>query len=256
MIPGTASIFSENLGTKKLWITSSERSLKTTGWPLGRYSCGGDDFFPPPRIGELEGELALRHVDGDLALLASPRWSAGPCRRRCREDDQDRRHRGPDDLQPGVAVDRGPSFCSSPGRIRNFQTENTPPSRPARRPAPRRSAARRRACGRCGLLRASAGNQGITKAIGMPIATPIPAMEASAPTGAYAPCSSDPRASLRPASYGFCATDGAVPEPGRRGRLVDYDCGNRCKQTWRRHAGARGYVQRSSDASGPATRLR
>ncbi len=36
VMPGTASSFSENSGTKKLWITSSERSLNTTGWPLGR----------------------------------------------------------------------------------------------------------------------------------------------------------------------------------------------------------------------------
>jgi hypothetical protein len=34
-MPGTASIFSENSGTKKLWITSSERILNTTGCPFG-----------------------------------------------------------------------------------------------------------------------------------------------------------------------------------------------------------------------------
>jgi hypothetical protein len=36
VMPGTASIFWENSGTKKLWMTSSERILKTIGRPFGR----------------------------------------------------------------------------------------------------------------------------------------------------------------------------------------------------------------------------
>jgi hypothetical protein len=36
VIPGTASSFWENSGTKKLGITSSERSLNTTGLSFGR----------------------------------------------------------------------------------------------------------------------------------------------------------------------------------------------------------------------------
>ena len=48
-IPGTASSFSEKSGTKKLWITSSERSLNTTGRSFARYSWGETTVLPPGR---------------------------------------------------------------------------------------------------------------------------------------------------------------------------------------------------------------
>ena len=45
-MPGTASIFSEKLGTKKLWITSSDWILNTTGRSTGRYSTEETTCLP------------------------------------------------------------------------------------------------------------------------------------------------------------------------------------------------------------------
>ena len=72
VIPGTASIFSEKSGTKKLWITSSERILKTTGWPFGQVQVGETICLPLAlRVGELERELPLGHVDRHLVRLGA-----------------------------------------------------------------------------------------------------------------------------------------------------------------------------------------
>ncbi len=50
VIPGTASIFSEKSGTKKLWITSSERMLEHDRWSSARYRTG-ETIWPPPGCG-------------------------------------------------------------------------------------------------------------------------------------------------------------------------------------------------------------
>ena len=58
------------------------------------------------RIGELERELTRGDVHGHLALLAVLVRAQDRVGVRAQRHDQDRRHRGPHDLEAGVAVDR------------------------------------------------------------------------------------------------------------------------------------------------------
>ena len=105
VMPGTASSFSENSGTKKLWITSSERSLKTTGRPSGRYSAG-ETLFPRLRVREFERELPLGDVDRERVLLVRLVAAQHAVGVAAEADEQQRRKRRPDHLEPGVTVDR------------------------------------------------------------------------------------------------------------------------------------------------------
>ena len=105
------------LGTKKLWITSSERSLNTTGWSLGRYSIGRDDLLAARlRVGELERELPLGDVDGHrvrLVVLVGAQHGVGvACTGRRSGSPARAVQTTSSRVLPWIG---GPSFSSSPG---------------------------------------------------------------------------------------------------------------------------------------------
>ena len=104
-IPGTASCFWPNSGTQNEWITSRERSVSSTVRSTGRTSCP-DVNFVVARVLERPGELLRGDLDPErvrAGVVVLGEHDRADDRDR---GDEDRRDRRPDDLEPGVPVDR------------------------------------------------------------------------------------------------------------------------------------------------------
>ena len=103
LMPGTASYFSRNSGTQNECSTSFVWILNSTGGSTGSTSSRADLL-----LGVLEGpgELLARDLHDHLVLgLGLDVVEHHPAVDRQHGDD-DERDRHPDDLEPGVAVDR------------------------------------------------------------------------------------------------------------------------------------------------------
>ena len=108
-IPRTASIFMRKAGTQKSWMTSLDWTVKWTCWPTRHVELRRGDLLAAVRVLVEEGPGELLADDADLErrvgrrLLDVRQHDVGVGAER---DEQDRRDRGPDDLEPRVAVDR------------------------------------------------------------------------------------------------------------------------------------------------------
>ena len=109
--PGHGIDLLGELGDEEAVDHVQRANLEHHGLALGEVQVGRDDLVgvaAVDRIGELKRELALGDVDRHLALLARLVVAQRDVRVRTHRDQQHRGHRRPNDLQPRVAVDRGP----------------------------------------------------------------------------------------------------------------------------------------------------
>ena len=127
VMPGTASIFMRNAGTQKSWMTSLERT-----WNSHRLSFGQVELVGVDRLAA--GACGYSKVHANCWPVTSTTISSASASSRCRAAPRRRSRTRPTRMSAGIAVQMtsrrvlpwigGPSLSSSPGRMRNFQTQN------------------------------------------------------------------------------------------------------------------------------------